>query len=372
MYLESLHLINFKSYLEADLRFSPRINVFVGKNGSGKTNLLDAIYYLGFTKSAFSSSDQQCITLGQNSLVVRGSFRNGQNVSDVATNIQFGAKKIFRENAEEYQKLSEHIGKYPIVIIAPDDVDLVKEGSEFRRKFFDGIISQLDKIYLENLIRYQQALKLRNGLLRMYAERTTEVDWLAVESYDRILCALGSSTFRRRVEALDEFLPVFTKYYGYFVDGDEQAVIEYCSELTQTEFIEGLVGNRRKDALLQRTCFGIHRDDYQFILGGEALKKFGSQGQQKSFVIAMKLAQFEILEKHKGFKPILLLDDIFDKLDDFRIARLLELIKSDFGQLFITDARPERTTGLLRNIEVPSTIFNIKEGKVELHELQEG
>ena len=371
MYLESLHLINFKNYLEAILRFSPRINVFVGKNGSGKTNLLDAIYYLGFTKSAFSSSDQQCITLGQNSLFVRGTFQNGRHESSVATNIQLGAKKIFKENTEEYQKLSEHIGKYPIVIIAPDDVDLVKEGSEGRRKFFDGIISQLDKIYLDNLIRYQQALKLRNGLLRMYAERGTEVDWGAVESYDRILCKLGASIFRRRSEAMQEFLPVFKKYYRYLVDDEEQARIDYCSELTETEFTTGLEGNRRRDAFLQRTCFGIHRDEYEFILGGEALKRFGSQGQQKSFVIAMKLAQFEILEKYKGFKPILLLDDIFDKLDDFRIARLLELIKSDFGQLFITDARPERTTGLLKNIEVPSTIFTIKEGKVELYELQE-
>jgi DNA replication and repair protein RecF len=372
MYLESLHLINFKSYLEANLHFSPRINVFVGKNGSGKTNLLDAIYYLGFTKSAFSASDQQCITLGQNSFLIRGTFRNGEKLSSVATIMQPGAKKIFKENSEEYQKLSEHIGKYPIVIIAPDDVDLVKEGSEVRRKFFDGIISQLDKVYLENLIKYNQALKLRNGLLRMYSERSAEVDWAAIESYDQILCALGTAIFQRRAEASQEFLPVFRKYYGYLVDDDEEAHITYCSELTQTEFTNGLFSNRRKDAMLQRTCFGIHRDDYEFILGGEMLKKFGSQGQQKSFVIAMKLAQFEILEAHKRFKPILLLDDIFDKLDDFRIARLLELIKSDFGQLFITDARPERTNGLLRSIEVPSTIFTINEGKVELHEFQEG
>lgn len=371
MHLETLHLINFKSYLEVNLHFSTRINVFVGKNGSGKTNLLDAIYYLGFTKSAFSSSDQQCISLGQSSLFARGTFKNGSNVNQVATSIQTGSRKIFKENGEEYQKLSEHIGKYPIVIIAPDDIELVREGSEVRRKFFDGILSQLDKIYLENLMRYNQALKLRNGLLRMYAERGTDVDWAAVESYDRILEGLGTSIFVRRSENVREFLPVFEKYYRFLVDNAEQAGIAYVSELTQTEFGTGLLGNRRKDAILQRTCFGIHRDDYEFTLQSEALKKFGSQGQQKSFVIAMKLAQFEILERHKGFKPILLLDDIFDKLDDFRIARLLELIKSDFGQLFITDARPERTTGLLKHIEVPSTIFTITEGKVELHEFQE-
>ena len=371
MYLESLHLINFKSYLEANLHFSPRINVFVGKNGSGKTNLLDAIFYLGFTKSAFSSSDQQCISLGQSSFFLRGVFRTNSNTNMVATTIQLGAKKIFKENSDEYQKLSEHIGKYPIVIIAPDDVDLVKEGSEGRRKFFDEIISQIDKLYLDNLIQYHHALKLRNSMLRMYVERGAEVDWMAIESYDNILAATGTSIFQKRLQFTEEFLPVFEKYYLYLVDETERATIRYCSELTQTEFFNGLREGRRKDMLQQRTNFGIHRDDFEFLLGNEVLKKLGSQGQQKSFVIAMKLAQFEILENHKGFKPILLLDDIFDKLDDFRIARLLELIKMDFGQLFITDARAEITMGLLRQIAVPSTIFTIEEGKVNLHEYQE-
>jgi DNA replication and repair protein RecF len=371
MYLETLHLINFKNYSEANLNFSPRINVFVGKNGSGKTNLLDAIFYLGFTKSAFSSSDQQCISLGQSSFFLRGVFRTNSNVNQVATSIQLGVKKIFKENSDEYQKLSEHIGKYPIVIIAPDDVDLVREGSDGRRKFFDGIISQIDKIYLDSLIQYHHALKLRNGLLRIYGERGGEVDWMAIESYDSILVAMGTFIFKKRLQFIEEFLPVFEKYYLYLVDEAERATIRYCSELSKTEFLPGLREARRKDMVLQRTNFGIHRDDFEFVLGDEVLKKFGSQGQQKSFVIAMKLAQFEILESHKGFKPILLLDDIFDKLDDFRIARLLELIKSDFGQLFITDARAERTMGLLRQIAVPSTIFTIEEGKVNLYEYQE-
>jgi DNA replication and repair protein RecF len=371
MYLETLHLVNFKNYEEVNLHFSPRINVFLGKNGSGKTNLLDGIFYLGFTKSAFSPSDQQCIMLGQANLVIRGIFRNGPVVNQVATSVQLGVKKVFKENEEEYQKLSEHIGKYPIVIIAPDDVDLVREGSESRRKFFDGIISQLDKAYLDNLIQYNQALKLRNGLLKIYGDRGTEVDWMAIESYDQLLTTLGNSIFQRRSKFVSEFLPVFEKYYEYLVDHCEKVTIRYWSQLAQTAFDIGLFESRRKDFALQRTTFGIHRDDFEFILSDETIKKFGSQGQQKSFVIAMKLAQFEILEHHKGFKPILLLDDIFDKLDDFRIARLLELIKSDFGQLFITDARPERTMGLLRHIEVPSTIFTIDQGKVNLHEYQE-
>jgi DNA replication and repair protein RecF len=371
MHLETLHLLNFKNYLEANLHFSPRINVLVGKNGSGKTSLLDAIFYLGFTKSAFSSSDQQCITHGQTYFFIKGAFKMDSGVREIASSVQLGAKKVFREDSIEYSKLSEHIGKYPIVLIAPDDVDLIKEGSEGRRKFFDGLICQMDKIYLANLIQYDQALKLRNALLRMYAERGSAIDWVAIESYDRVMSQSGEIIFQRRSDFNKEFLPVFQKYYQYLVDNAEWAEVRYSTELDNTGFLKGLLDSRQKDVALQRTSFGIHRDDYEFILADEVLKKFGSQGQQKSFVIAMKLAQFEILENQKGFKPILLLDDIFDKLDDFRIARLLELIKSEFGQLFITDARPERTKGLLDQIKVQSTIFTIDHGKVSLYEQQE-
>jgi DNA replication and repair protein RecF len=371
MHLETLYLFSFKNYLEVNLRFSPRINVLVGKNGSGKTTLLDAIFYLGFTKSAFSSSDQQCITQGQSYFIIKGEFRADSEIHEIACSVQMGSKKIFKEDLLEYPKLSEHIGKYPIVLIAPDDVDLVKEGTEQRRKFFDGLISQLDKIYLENLIQYNQALKLRNALLKMYSDKGSAVDWLAVESYDKIMIELGELIFRRRSDFAQEFLPVFQKYYRYLVENSESAEVRYWSALKDKGFLQGLLHSRQKDVAIQRTSFGIHRDDYEFLLANDALKKFGSQGQQKSFVIALKLAQFEILEKHKGFKPILLLDDIFDKLDDFRIARLLELIKSEFGQLFITDARPERTKGLLDHINVSSTIFTIDQGKVSLYEQQE-
>ncbi len=371
MHLETLHLLSFKNYLDANLRFSPRINVLVGKNGSGKTNLLDAIYYLGFTKSAFSSSDQQCITQGNSYFFIKGVFKNDSTTKEVTSTVQLGAKKIFREDSLDYQKLSEHIGKYPIVLIAPDDVYLVNEGSEGRRRFFDGIISQLDKLYLENLIQYNQALKLRNGLLKLYVERGSAVDWSALESYDKLLSSLGDSIFRRRSAFIVEFSPVFQKYYHFLVENSESAEVQYASELKEKTFVAGLMDVRPRDVALQRTNFGIHKDDYDFVLGNEALKRFGSQGQQKSFVIAMKLAQFAILDSHKGFKPILLLDDIFDKLDDFRIARLLELIKSEFGQLFITDARPERTRGLLNQINVPSTVFTIDQGKVTVYEQQE-
>ncbi len=363
MQLDTLQLLNFKNYEEVDLKFSPRINVLVGKNGSGKTNLLDAIFFLASTKSAFSPSDHHCIRHHQRYFMVKGGFRVGSGVNEVASMVQLGAKKVFRVGVSEYQKLSEHIGKYPVILIAPDDVELVKEGSEARRKFFDSMISQLDPKYLDDLMQYNHALKQRNSLLKMAHERGS-VDWIAIESYDQLLCRFGSSIFEKRKDFVGEFLPVFGRYYQFIVEENERTELAYVSELKEKDFREGLFQSRQKDLVLQRTGFGIHRDDYRFTLEGGDLKRLGSQGQQKSFVISMKLAQFEIMQKHKGFKPILLLDDIFDKLDDGRIARLLELIKMDLGQLFLTDARPDRTRGLLHQIHAEAQFFTIENGKI--------
>jgi len=361
MYLDELHLLNFKNYQEANLRFSPSVNVLVGKNGSGKTNLLDAIYSLSFTKSAFASSDTYCILNGQPFFMIKGKFMKDGRLYELVSSVQTGSKKTFREEGLDYQKLSDHIGKYPVVLIAPDDVELVRESSESRRKFFDSIISQLDKTYLEALMQYNQALKQRNSLLRLFQERGIS-DWLALESYDQILIRVGQLIFTRRSSFAEEFLPVFRKYFQFIVGQEEVTSLEYVSELKGKSFEEGLLKNRQKDVLLQRTSFGIHRDDYLFTLGNGDLKRLGSQGQQKSFVIALKLAQFEIIEKIKGFKPILLLDDIFDKLDDYRISKLLSLMKNELGQLFITDARPDRTGELLRSIETSAAIFSVDKG----------
>jgi DNA replication and repair protein RecF len=229
----------------------------------------------------------------------------------------------------------------------------------------------LDKTYLDNLIQYNQVLRQRNGLLRLYGERSSAMDWVAMESYDQMLAPLGTSIFDARSKFIEEFLPVFQKYYQFLVEDAEHATIHYSSEVPARDYISALLSSRSRDISLQRTSFGIHKDDFEFFLQKESLKKYGSQGQRKSFVIAMKLAQFEIVGAHKGFRPILLLDDIFDKLDDFRIARLLELIKSEVEQLFISDARPERTMSLLKQVDVPSTIFAIDQGKVNLYEYQE-
>ena len=363
MLIEKLQLTNFKNYSDVRLEFSPRINVLVGKNGSGKTNMLDAIHFLSLTKSAFST-DGFCIRKDADFFFIKGTFNLGNDIRDVSCSLQSGGKKIVKDGVNEYQKFSDHIGKFPVVLIAPDDTELVKEGSEERRKFFDSILSQLDKRYLEQLILYTNAIRQRNGLLKLLHD-AGKVDELAIESYDRILIQTGTFISNRRAEFLKEFLPVFQQYYSFIVESEPVAIF-YKSEISRTDFANGLRSSRNRDLILQRTTFGIHRDDFEFQLGNGDLKRLGSQGQQKSFIIALKLAQFKIISSHKNTKPILLLDDIFDKLDDFRIARLLELITdNELGQLFISDARPDRTSTLLRGIEIPIRFFKVSAGQIE-------
>ncbi len=358
MQLKTLQLVNFKNYTETRVDFTSNINVLVGKNGSGKTNLLDAIYYLALTKSAFSGPDNYCLRHGAGHFFLKAVFQHENGQTEITSAYQPGTRKIFREGVNEYQKLSDHIGKYPVVLIAPDDTSLVKEGSEGRRKFFDGIIAQLDRGYLESLIHYHQTLKQRNGLLKIFFD-SGRVDTAALDTYDDLLVSTGTVVHEKRKQFIAEFAPVFLKYAHYIVE-DEEVSVSYRSELATTPFSEGLRRNRARDQAMQRTGFGIHRDDYHFSLGAGDLKRLGSQGQQKSFIIALKLAQFELIKQRKGFNPLLLLDDIFDKLDDFRIERLLCLIKENtFGQLFITDARPERTASSLKKIGLGSSIFKL-------------
>lgn len=365
MYIEKLHIIDFKNFEEAKLDFSPKANVLVGLNGSGKTNLLDAIYYLAFTKSAFNASDLNTIREGESATFIRGFFSNGEKPKELTCGIQKGSKKSFREEGQEYAKLSEHIGKYPVVLMEPDDTELIKGGGEVRRRFVDGILSQFDPIYLQNLLLYNHILKQRNGLLRMFSEGKS-YDNTALETYDHQLVESGKVLFEKRNAFVIEFVPIFQKYYNFLVEDKEQADIQYSSGLKEQAFLDGLVSSRRKDLALGRTTFGAHRDDFDFQLNQNEVKKRGSQGQQKSFVIALRLAQREVISSHKGFSPILLMDDIFDKLDDFRIERLLDLIHQGLGQFIITDARPERTQGLLERINVSANVFVVENGKVSV------
>lgn len=382
MHLESLELLNFKNYEEIKLQFSPEINCLVGSNGSGKTNMLDAIHYLSLTKSAFNAIDSQNIRHEADFMAIRGTFRSGDSGSEepertdsakkiktetIQCSLQQGQRKILKHNKKVYDKISEHIGRYPVVLITPNDTDVIREGSETRRKFFDSILSQLDQQYLQDLLQYNHNLKQRNSLLKQFADRNS-FDKDLLEPYNQHLLRLGQSILEARKNFLQEYLPYFLSHYLNLTEGKEAVSIRYESNLDVDNPAEALQKSLRRDLILQRSNIGIHKDDYIFEIEGHALKKFGSQGQQKSFVIALKLAQFDLIRQHKGFKPILLLDDIFDKLDDHRIAKLMELVSGHtFGQLFVTDARPERTERIfeqLTNTEV--MIFKIAGGQAEL------
>ena len=365
MHLEKLSLYNFKNYAEAQLEFHRNIHCFLGKNGSGKSNLLDAIYYLSFTKSAINPSDQQNIRSGENQFRIKGELMKKAALHEVVCTFQLGQKKVVQEDGQESAKLSDHIGKYPVVLVAPNDIELIWDGSEMRRKFFDSLLSQIDRPYLENLIVYSHHLKQRNSLLRIFSERGN-VDGDMLEAYDEKLVPAGEYIYQKRKEFMVEFLPLFERDYLFLVgDSREKVQIDYRSQLDESDFRVALRKNLQRDILLQRTGTGIHRDDFLFTINEGELKRYGSQGQQKSFLIGLKLAEFRVVSEKKGIKPLLLLDDIFDKLDDERIHKLMDLVSDGtFGQLFITDARHSRSGEILKKTGVKATIFEIEDGKV--------
>jgi DNA replication and repair protein RecF len=371
MWLEKIGLLNYKNYAEVAIQFSEHINCFVGENGSGKTNLLDAIYYLSFTKSAFSSTEQQNMKHGTTLFLVKGSFCKQSETYDVQFSLQTGQKKDARNSRVPYEKLSEHIGLFPAVLISPDDTDLIRERSENRRRFFDSIISQINHPYLDNLIRYNHLLQQRNRLLKQFAERRT-YDGDLLDSYSEPLLTLGRTIYEARQSFIAQFTPLFERHYRYLSNDQEAVAIHYESHFAQPTWRENFHRVQQRDLVLQRTTQGTHRDDYRFEIAGYPVKKYGSQGQQKSFVIALKLAQFEIIHQQTGVKPLLLLDDIFDKLDDHRIAQLTRLVVDQtFGQLFVTDARPERTRQMFAAIAGEKKFFVVRGGEV-VEELVEG
>ena len=365
MFLETLRLYNFKNYAEVEFNPGNQINCLLGKNGSGKTNLLDAIHYLAFTKSAINPTDSQNIREGENQFLVKGRFSVASKPKEVACTFQHGQKKIVREDGLEYLKFSEHVGKYPVVLIMPQDIELIWGGAEQRRRFFDALLSQLDRFYLENLILYTHQLKQRNGLLRMASE-TGSLDKELLESYDHKICMAGNYIHQSRNKLLDGFLPKFMGHYGLLSQESAEGVdIQYRSDLHQHDFAAQLKSHIQRDLLLQRTTCGIHRDDFSFQLNGNELKRIGSQGQQKSFLIGLKLSEFQLIAENKGMKPILLLDDIFDKLDDQRIHHLMKLVAEGmFGQLFITDARSDRSRHSLREAGIAAKIFVVENGNL--------
>ncbi len=366
MYLTRLKLSHFKNHTEADLHFTEKINCFVGDNGAGKTNLLDAIYYLSFTKSYFNAVDAQNIRHESDFFALHGYYRFREHSHEEVSCIQQrNKKKQFRLNKKDYERLSDHIGKIPLVMISPYDRDLINEGSEVRRKYLDGVIAQFDKFYLNDLLEYNKALQQRNIQLKQFAEQRY-FDALSLQIWDEKLLGTGESLFEKRKQFLDEFNPLFDRYYRYLSKEQENVAIIYKSQLQEKPFSDLLKTSVQRDLALRYTSGGIHKDDLLFTMNGYPVKKFGSQGQQKSFVIAIKLAQFEYMRQKKGFKPILLFDDIFDKLDEKRVAQIVELVsRENFGQVFITDTQPSRISSIFEKIVIDHKIFRVDQGTVK-------
>jgi DNA replication and repair protein RecF len=362
MWLKNITLLNFKNYSDANVSFSPTVNAFVGDNGAGKTNLLDAIHYLCLCKGYFNPIDTQQIKTNEDLFMIQGDFeRQGKN-EKITCGVKRNQKKQFKRNKKEYDKLANHIGLFPLVMISPYDTNIIMEGSEERRRFMDNVISQTDSQYLDELILYNKHLLNRNALLKQIAV-TRSYDPSLLEIYNDQLVASGLKIFNKRQDFMVHFIPLFNKYYEFLTGGNEEVGLQYQSQLTGSSFEQLLIQAVEKDKVLERTTVGLHKDELIFSISDMPLKKFGSQGQQKSFVIALKLAQYAYLQKHKGFKPLLLLDDIFDKLDDNRVSKLMEMVSHhDFGQIFITDTGKDRVLGIFEKIATPLTVFEVNKG----------
>lgn len=364
MWLKNLTLLNFKNYNSADLIFSNSVTAFVGNNGAGKTNLLDAIHYLCLCKSYFNPIDSQQIKAGEELFLVQGDFVRDEKPEKISCGLKKNQKKSFKRNKKEYDKLADHIGLFPVVMISPYDINLIMDGSEERRRFVDNVISQTDSRYLDELITYNKHLLNRNALLKQVAATRT-LDVALLQILDEQLVKSGNIIFEKRKQFLHNFIPFFDKHYQFLTNNAEQVSLSYQSQLNEQSFETLLANAIEKDRLLERTTVGIHKDELQFEIAGMPMKKFGSQGQQKSFLIALKLAQYSYLQKFKNFKPLLLLDDIFDKLDQNRIHKLMEMVSHhDFGQIFITDTDKQRVAKVFEQIAIDVDLFDVSEGSV--------
>lgn len=367
MFLNHLALSNFKNCKEASLVLSPKINCFTGRNGAGKTNLLDAIYYLSFCKSYFIQSDVLNIRYGEDYFAINGSYSLDDGKIDKIQCIQRrDHPKKFSLNKKEYDRLADHIGLYPLVIVSPSDADLINDGSEIRRRYIDSVISQFDKTYLYHLINYNKGIAQRNAQLKQFAE-THFYDDTMLSLWDERLIEPATYIFEKRRAFLSEFAEVFQSFYEWISESREIVSATYSSRMVESSFLDLQKANRDKDRILKYTSSGVHKDDLDLKMNGYPVKRNGSQGQQKSFVIALKLAQFEYTRRIKNFKPILLFDDIFDKLDHHRVDKLIKLVSLDsFGQVFITDTQPERINAIFKESDLDHSVFVVEDGQVEM------
>ena len=359
MFLKSLSLLNYKNFDSASFKFDEKINCIIGNNGVGKTNILDSIYHLSFGKSYFNPITSQNIKHNSDFFVIEAALEIKGREEQILVSAKKGHKKVIKRNNKPYDKISEHIGAIPTVIISPADRDLIIEGSETRRKFIDGVISQGDNIYLNSLINYNKLLVQRNSLLKYFAANHT-FDLDTLEVYNSQMSELGTLLFEKRKAFMETFFAIFKKRYASISNGKEPVNIIYKSQLEGKALDELLKENLQKDKALQYTSTGTHKDDLIFEIEGHPIKKFGSQGQQKSFLIALKLSQFDFMKELKKVSPILLLDDIFDKLDENRVAHIVELVATDeLGQIFISDTHGDRTEKVVKGTQQSYKMFNL-------------
>ena len=359
MFLKQLSLTNYKNIEAWQFKFEARINCFIGNNGIGKSNILDGIYHLAFTKSYFNPSSVQNIQFDKEFFVIEGKFQKLERDEKINCSLKRGQKKVIKRNGKVYDKIAEHIGLIPLVIISPADQDLITEGSITRRKFIDNVIGQTDKNYLQNLLDYKNTLAQRNALLKYFALNRT-FDKNTLDIYNHQMNELSRPIFDKRVEFMREFVPIFKSRYKSISGDKEEIDIEFRSDLNKNTLLQLLEEHLDKDKILQFTSVGVHKDDLDFQISGSPIKKFGSQGQQKTFLIALKLAQFDFIKQVVGMSPIVLLDDIFDKLDQNRVAQTIQLFENETtGQIFISDTHEDRIKEALSVGKSSYELFNL-------------
>lgn len=359
--LSRLSVLHFRNHREADLHLGPQVNCFTGPNGTGKTNLLDAVHYLSLCKSYFEPQDVHNILHGEELFLVKGTVVSDDGPHDLACSVRKGHRKVFTRDRKEYDRLADHVGRYPAVMITPYDGQLVLDGGEVRRRFLDGLIAQFDRAYLEALLRYNRSLAQRNLLLKQLGPAVTRA---AVEPWDEQLVVHGGTVHAVRKAFMDELMPLLVQHYQGITSGPEEVALTYFSPLEGADMRDVLDRHWARDVAAGYTTGGVHKDDLLFTIAGQPLKRYGSQGQQKTYLIALKLAQFDLTAQRAGVKPILLLDDIFDKIDPQRMRHLLRLLSGHrFGQVLITDTDAPRLHQALDGLDLDTRFFHLAHGQ---------
>lgn len=363
MILKKISILNYKNIQVADLTFSPKLNCLIGHNGEGKTNLLDAVYYLSFCRSAFNPIDSQVITHDRDFFVLDGLYLNDMGDEErIYCGMKRGTRKRFKRNQKEYKRLSQHIGLIPLIFVSPADTALIDGGSDGRRRFLDMVISQLDHSYIELLSRYNKALTQRNALLK--AEQ--EPDGALMEILEQEMATQGEAIYAKRDAFVREFIPVFQTIYDHVSGCHETVSLQYISHAQRGPLLDVIQRDRHKDRAVGYSLHGVHRDDLEMMIGGYQLKREGSQGQNKTYVLALKLAQFDFLKRTaSSTTPLLLLDDIFDKLDAGRVERIVNMVAGDaYGQIFITDTNRDHLDSILSRHSFDYKLFEVVHGEI--------